>query len=323
MATCRGIDVSVYQGPQDWAAHKADGVVFAIAKASEGMRTRDKHFAQHITAIKAAGLVPGAYHFAWPNQDVAKEAANYIDAVKPYAGAGFVHWLDLERRSDGANYRGRSNAQIHDWAAQWVDLVQKAFPGQRVGSYTSGDDIAKGHLPAGVPLWYPAYPGNRVDTYAEAEHATRPAPSSRTVTIWQFTSNPAGSGPNLDLNLCYMSEADLRTWAGVTKPTPKPRVSLTHVIAAAHHDPGAAQGHGLHKTDVKPVEQALKAEGYLPAKYASDGTFGTLTIGAYAKWQKAYSKAHHLGWTGAAVNGIPGKTSLTALGAKHGFTVVA
>ncbi|NJP75694.1 N-acetylmuramoyl-L-alanine amidase, partial [Streptomyces sp. C1-2] len=86
MATSRGIDVSAYQGTQNWAAHRKDGIVFAFAKATEGQRSKDTRFATHITGIKAAGLVPGAYHFGWPNQDVATEAANYIAAVRPHAG---------------------------------------------------------------------------------------------------------------------------------------------------------------------------------------------------------------------------------------------
>jgi GH25 family lysozyme M1 (1,4-beta-N-acetylmuramidase) len=314
MATSRGIDVSSFQKTQDWAAHKKNGAVFAWAKASEGEHTHDAKFATHIKGIKAAGLVPGAYHFAWPTQDVAKEAANYNAAVKPYAGPGFVHWLDLERRSDGANYAGRSNAQIHDWAAKWIELVQKAHPGQRVGIYTSGDDIAKGHAPAGVPLWYPAYPGTRVDTYAEAEHAARPKPSGHTVAIWQFTSNPAGSGPNLDLDLCYMSAADLRTWAGGAKPTPtpapKPKVDLSNVVRAVHDYP-----HHPAVDSVKAVQKALAAEGLY--KGTVDGVAGPKTKAAYAAWQR------HLGYSGTAADGVPGKTSLTKLGQKHGFSVVA
>jgi GH25 family lysozyme M1 (1,4-beta-N-acetylmuramidase) len=35
LATSRGLDVSQYQGAQDWAKHKANGVTFAFAKASE------------------------------------------------------------------------------------------------------------------------------------------------------------------------------------------------------------------------------------------------------------------------------------------------
>lgn len=101
-----------------------------------------------------------------------------------------MHALDLERYSDGRNYAYRTHAQIAAWAARWVDLVEKAFPGQRVIVYTSGDDIAHGHLPAGVSLWYPAYPGTKVDTWAEAEKAAKPKPSGKSPLIWQFTSDP-------------------------------------------------------------------------------------------------------------------------------------
>ncbi|MFB6955439.1 GH25 family lysozyme [Streptomyces sp. NPDC056309] len=212
-STCRGVDVSAYQAAQDWAKHKADGLVFAFAKASEGQKSRDSRFATHIKGIQAAGLVPGAYHFGWPNQDPAVEAANYIAAVKPYAGKGFCHWLDLERYSDGRNYKGRTAAQIKAWCAAWIAAVQKAFPGQRVGIYTSADDIAYGHVPADVPLWYPAYPWGAA-AYAKAEAAARPRPSGRAVTFWQFTSTP------LDRSICYMSAADLRAWAqGTGKPS--------------------------------------------------------------------------------------------------------
>ncbi len=216
MATCRGLDVSVYQAAQDWAAWKRQGAVFAYAKASEGQTSRDARFATHITGIKAAGLVPGAYHFAWPVQDPAREAANYIAAVKAYASAGFCHWLDLERYSDGRNYGGRTAKQINEWVTTWLAAVRTAFPGQRVGVYTSADDLAAGHVPAGVPLWYPAYPGSSVDTYAEAEARAQPKPSGRAPLIWQFTSTPA-SGPRTDLNICYLSEAALRAWAAGTE----------------------------------------------------------------------------------------------------------
>jgi GH25 family lysozyme M1 (1,4-beta-N-acetylmuramidase) len=220
MATCRGIDVSAYQGAQDWAAWKKQGIVFAFAKASEGQHTHDPKFATHITGIKGAGLVPGGYHFAWPNQDVATEAANYISAVRAYAGRGFTHWLDLERYSDGRNYSGRTAAQIRDWAAAWVAKVQAAFPGQRVGIYTSADDIAAGRVPAGLPLWYPAYPGTAVDTYAEAEAHAQPKPSGRAPLIWQFTSDPAGP-VRIDESIAYLSAADFRAWAqGTTEEDP-------------------------------------------------------------------------------------------------------
>jgi hypothetical protein len=98
------------------------------------------------------------------------------------------------------------------------------------------------------------------------------------------------------------------------KPATQPKVSLAHLVYAAKHDPAAAQGHTSHKDEVLIVEKALKAEGLLKAQYV-DGSFGSKTLTAYAAWQR-----HTVG---GPYDGIPGKTSLAALGAKHGFTVTA
>jgi GH25 family lysozyme M1 (1,4-beta-N-acetylmuramidase) len=206
MATSRGMDVSAYQRAQNWPVLKRDGLVFAFAKATEGQRARDPRFDTHIAGIIKAGLIPGAYHFAWPNQDVAMEAANYIGAVRPYARPGFCHWLDLERYSDGRNYAGRSPLQIRAWVGAWAAAVRAAYPGQRVGVYTSASDVAAGHLPDGLPLWFPRYPWGAAD-YPRAEGQAQPVVSGRHALIWQFTSQP------VDRNIAYMSEAALRAWA--------------------------------------------------------------------------------------------------------------
>ncbi|MFJ2632099.1 glycoside hydrolase family 25 protein [Streptomyces sp. NPDC087422] len=219
MPTSRGLDVSSYQGNQDWKALARSGITFAFAKASEGEHTKDSAFATHIAGIIGAGLVPGAYHFGWPNQNAATEAANYVAAVKSHARKGFLHVLDLERRSDGANYSGRTAAQIRAYAQTWITAVQKAFPGQRVGVYTSADDIAAKHLPANSAfLWYPAYPAGAM-SYADAEKRAQPSPSGLRPLFWQFTSTPT------DRNLAYLSPAALRAWASGTPeddmPDPK------------------------------------------------------------------------------------------------------
>ncbi|RCH68724.1 CHAP domain-containing protein [Streptomyces sp. SDr-06] len=100
-------------------------------------------------------------------------------------------------------------------------------------------------------------------------------------------------------------------------PAPKPVVSLSNVVAAAETDPGASQGHQTHAADVRLVEAALHAEGLLSATYASDGSYGSSTITAYAEWQRK------LGYSGSDADGIPGMTSLSKLGASHGFSVKA
>jgi hypothetical protein len=104
-------------------------------------------------------------------------------------------------------------------------------------------------------------------------------------------------------------------------PTPatKPRVSLKHVMYAAQHDPAAAQGHTSYKNEVLIVERALKAEGLLPSEYV-DGSFGTKTVTAYARWQRSPAGG---GYVGSAADGIPGEMSLKRLAARHGFEVTA
>jgi len=102
-----------------------------------------------------------------------------------------------------------------------------------------------------------------------------------------------------------------------TPAATKPKVSLAHIVYAARHDPAAAQGHTTHRAEVLIVEKALKAEGLLSSQYV-DGSFGTKTITAYARWQHSPAGG---GYTGSAADGIPGAASLKRLAARHGFTI--
>lgn len=101
--------------------------------------------------------------------------------------------------------------------------------------------------------------------------------------------------------------------SGLPAPV-KPKVDLSQLIAAAKSNPKASNQKVTY-AGVKTVEAALVDEGLL-AKTLSDGHYGTTTVDAYRKWQV------RCGYTGSGADGIPGKSSLTRLGSKHGFTVV-
>ncbi|MFF7452088.1 MULTISPECIES: N-acetylmuramoyl-L-alanine amidase [unclassified Streptomyces] len=102
-------------------------------------------------------------------------------------------------------------------------------------------------------------------------------------------------------------------------PTPtKPTVDLSKVIAAARSNPDA-NGTPVTYPGVRIVETALVDAGLL-AKPRLDGHFGKDTVEAYAKWQRSKAGGS---FTGDAADGIPGKTSLTRLGDKYGFAVIA
>ncbi|WP_371650151.1 MULTISPECIES: peptidoglycan-binding protein [unclassified Streptomyces] len=108
---------------------------------------------------------------------------------------------------------------------------------------------------------------------------------------------------------------DPGSWPQFTGAPPKAKVSLAHVVAAARRDPGLPQGGTTYKAEVLVVERALQAEGLLSATWV-DGSFGTKTKTAYSAWQR------RCGYSGPDADGIPGRDSLTRLGARHGFTVV-
>jgi peptidoglycan hydrolase-like protein with peptidoglycan-binding domain len=105
---------------------------------------------------------------------------------------------------------------------------------------------------------------------------------------------------------------------GQAKPTPppapkRPVVDLSQLVAAARRDP-ARSGTPVSYGGVRIVEAALVDAGLL-SKVRLDGHFGTTTVTAYAAWQRS------LGYHGRDADGIPGKTSLTRLGKRHGFDV--
>lgn len=93
------------------------------------------------------------------------------------------------------------------------------------------------------------------------------------------------------------------------------KVSLHGLINAALTDPPKKGTATTNWAAVMPVEKALIAEGLLHPDRL-DGHYGTDTVTAYSSWQ------WRCGYRGKDADGIPGKSSLVALGNKHGFTVV-
>lgn len=110
---------------------------------------------------------------------------------------------------------------------------------------------------------------------------------------------------------------------GLTTPTdqtavmrsPLPVVNMEATVKAAQIDPQRLDDTLTPgaRASVLRVERALNAEGLLDQRWV-DGYFGTSTVAAYGRYQNS------LGYTGLAANGLPGKSSLTALGGDR-FTV--
>lgn len=104
---------------------------------------------------------------------------------------------------------------------------------------------------------------------------------------------------------------------GTPVPT-RPKVSLSLLVEAARTNPGMA-GTPVTYAGVLTVETALVDEGLL-AKTYRDGHYGTSTVTAMSAWQERCGYRGRA--PGQAADGIPGRDSLTRLGARHGFDVI-
>src|ERR1044072_4871946 len=100
-----GHDVSSYQSASlNWASLKSNGLVFAWAKATEGLTVNDSDYTTFQANAKAAGVLIGSYHFAHPELHIGpagadQEAAHFWSIASNYiksGGAYLMPTLDSE-----------------------------------------------------------------------------------------------------------------------------------------------------------------------------------------------------------------------------------
>ena len=291
---------------QDWSSYQSaepetTGLAFAIVKVTEGSDYTNPRFAQQRAHAHAAGLVVGLYHYPHMADSPQAEADRFLKVAQPKAGEFVV--LDWEGY-DKAN-AGVPKATQVAYRDAWLKHVKEQLPHVPVGLY------------ANVDYWTNVDKTSTCGDFLWIATAGRAAGAPGIEHEWMFHQYSAS---DVDHDYCRLADADaLRSWVASFAPKPaptpaKPSVSLANVIAAARHDPGAAQGAALHRADVQVVENALVAEGLLRSEW-SDGSFGTKTVAAYSAWQR------RCGYQGTDADGIPGRDSLGKLAAKHGFLV--
>jgi lysozyme len=182
----QGIDVSHHQGPVDWQQVRADGKVFAFAKATEGIDLEDPLFDQHWTGIEEAGLLRGAYHFFRPEDDPI-EQANFFLATAKLEPGDLPAVLDVELDKDLP-----AETLVEDVLA-WLHHVEAAT-GTKPILYSSLHFIER-YLDAELdpyPLWLADY----------TEIAPEAAGDWQNWIFWQYTQGGTvpGVGKPVDLS---------------------------------------------------------------------------------------------------------------------------
>jgi lysozyme len=209
-----GPDCSRHQGTINWSAVKAAGHDFAIIKATDGTSYRYiDWFRTNFLKVRAAGLVPGAYHFL-NRADGTAQARYYVGEVNRAGGfQGVLAVVDVEKNADGT-YPGISTVRA------FVTEFRRLVPGHPLIVYT-GRWFWVGYInnPYGADLgvlWHSEYESTQaeVDDGPESDNYG----GWPRATFWQWTSSgrcPGVSG-NCDLNIFYGDRAALAVLAGST-----------------------------------------------------------------------------------------------------------
>jgi len=202
-ATIKGIDVSVFQGTIDWTKVKADGVVYALIRVSDGLNTPDSQFVANWANSRTAGVIHGAYQFFEPSQDPIAQADMMLAKTGPLQPDDLPPMIDVEA-SDGL-----SPAAVAAAVTKWIAHV-KAKTGRDPIVYT------------GFYFWRDSVGGANVlpSPLFHAQYTTAACPNIAdpwtTWALWQYTSSGAinGIAGNVDVDRFNGTQAQLLAMLG-------------------------------------------------------------------------------------------------------------
>lgn len=207
----RGIDTARYQTQVDWAAVRADGVDFAVIKATDGLG-RDPLFAKNYAAAKAAGLLVGIYHWYNPARSVESQAQNIFAAVGRLGPGVLPVSIDVERDAVGADGKlgTADDIKATDENVELLCARVKELTGKTplVYSYRFYIDDRDIEVPW-CPLWHAEY---------DADDPPTIAPGWNTWTFHQYAGNNGrqkGVVGAVDLNRFNGTLTQLRALAGL------------------------------------------------------------------------------------------------------------
>lgn len=193
MVTYKGIDTSLWNGSIDWAKVKADGVEFAIIKASQGRTAdydapfTDPRFIENRRGAGQNGIYWGCYHYLCARNlaEARQEAEYFVNLVKPYKDEMKL-WAAVDVEDSG--YMGHlSKAEVSEIVSEFCRIVKAA--GLRPMVYANSWWLnSKFDAPDGVPVW-------------EANLSISDIPDRAKVWQHSFTGNVDGISGNVDLNI--------------------------------------------------------------------------------------------------------------------------
>jgi GH25 family lysozyme M1 (1,4-beta-N-acetylmuramidase) len=261
MTTLRGIDESHWSGEIDWPVVRANGILFAIGKATEGTDFLDSQWANNWAGCDLTDMPYGAYHFYRNNGQPVAQADWFIDNiptpdVMPVAvddvETTLAELLGVPRGSDidvwsaaiRSAERAGSKAEVVAAYTQSILSDTKLFlerlrsEGYEPVIYSSPGFI-KAYFGNPAPSWMADYP-----LWIAHIGVTKPSipapwsqfgewPNNPKVPIWQDTWTlevPGIPEAAVDGNLFTTAAGDLYAWFGNGAPYEEPGDMPNYIV---------------------------------------------------------------------------------------------
>lgn len=206
-----GLDVSDFEAGTDWQQVRDAGYSFAYTKATEGTDFVASTFAGNMSAIQAAGMLRGAYHFFHFTGDATAQAEAFFAQYTPSPG-DLPPMLDLE-----ADLQGMTQQQAADSVGAWLRYADAKIGARCVvymGFYYWRDTLGSPDF-SGHPLWVADYPGIVVTEESQPDAVQDPPWS--TWTFWQYSGTKPIPGVPVLSDADYFN-GDLDALKGICLP---------------------------------------------------------------------------------------------------------
>jgi GH25 family lysozyme M1 (1,4-beta-N-acetylmuramidase)/acylphosphatase len=265
--TVEGVDVSYYQGDIDWNKARAAGIVFGIARTSDGTGFKDPKFAKNWAGMKAAGVVRGTYQFFRPTQDPIAQADLMLKMLNDVGG---LEKGDLPPTLDIEVTDGVSGSTILSRAKAWLDHVEAAT-GRKPLVYTAPGWWSQFGAPSGFD--------SRSDLWVANWGVSCPSlPGSW--SHWQFWQwSATGSVPGIP------GQVDRDRFNG----------SLADLLAFAGASSGGGGGGG-NAVGAQPLGGSTKGAPALAPN--ADGRLEVFSVGGGGQMVTTFQLKPNAGWSG-------------------------
>ncbi|MGI8967170.1 MAG: GH25 family lysozyme, partial [Limisphaerales bacterium] len=220
-----GIDVSRWQGTINWTSVKGAGYTYAWSQATRGAYLVNANFTANMSNGKAAGVLMGAYHFAFPATNSPSTEADYFWATAgPYIladGKTIMPMLDIEEFN---GYVGASS--YSDWANQWYNNVKAkaAAVGVTIKPvlYSSASFMCNFNSScSGFGSWVANYNGQDPQTGTPWSCCTScNFWGGGAWNFWQYSSTGSVPGISGNVDLDVFNGTSVSAWVATTQAAP-------------------------------------------------------------------------------------------------------